>query len=149
MFLLWLPHYLLRLFLLTSKPLRFSCLWPPVRRTPSLPLPNQALILQSLKLSPHVLRIEATSKGKSDEGTGADGRTESQPGSKFEELSSESQHTEHIEEPHKSGSDFAIEDEEEKESSADEDNVFSGEHDASVHFTHAQKAAYIPLRMKN
>ncbi|KAL2493655.1 hypothetical protein Fot_37412 [Forsythia ovata] len=87
---------------------------------------------------PHVLCTEATSMGESDEGTGSHGGTGSQPGSEFEEPPGESQHTEHIEELQKSGSNFAIEDEEEKESRDDEDNVYNDEHDASVRFTHAK-----------
>ncbi|KAL2494153.1 Uncharacterized protein Fot_37910 [Forsythia ovata] len=114
------PHHILRLFPSMSRLLRFSRLWPPVRCTHSLSLSHQALTLQSLKLS-HIM--------------GFDGGTESKLDIKSEEPSGESQHIEHIKEPPKSGSDFAIEDEEVNESSDDEDNIFSDEHDASICFT--------------
>ncbi|KAL2544800.1 hypothetical protein Fot_14033 [Forsythia ovata] len=84
-----------------------------------------------LQTNSHILSIEATSQEESD--------AKSQPGSKSEEPSGESQHTEHIEELKKSGSYFAIDNEEENESSDVEDNDFNDEHDASVLFTCAQK----------
>ncbi|KAL2514950.1 hypothetical protein Fot_28921 [Forsythia ovata] len=51
----------------------------------------------------HILCTEATDKDESDEGTGSDNETKSQPDSESEEPSGESQHTEHIEEQQKSG----------------------------------------------